>query len=128
MVDLLVQDLDKAMTESATEEKNAQADYEKSTADAADKRRQDTKSLTDKEAAKADMTSSLEKSQEDKKSTGKELMGTLRYIQSLHAECDWLMQYFGVRKQARTDEIDSLEKAKAVLSGADYSLVQRTVR
>jgi len=128
MMDLLVQDLDKAMTESETEEKDAQADYEKSTTDAADKRRQDSKSLTDKEAAKADMAGSLEKSQEDKKGTGKELMGTLRYIQSLHSECDWLMQYFDVRKQARTDEIDSLGKAKAVLSGADFSLVQRTLR
>merc|ERR1719195_224721 len=116
------------MIESETEEKDAQADYEKSTADAAEKRRQDSKSLTDKEAAKAAMTSSLEESQEDKKSTTKELMGTMRYIQSLHSECDWLMQYFGVRKQARTDEIDSLEKAKAVLSGADFSLLQRTAR
>merc|ERR1719469_713438 len=112
------------MTESETEEKDAQADYEKSTTDAAGKRRQDSKSLTDKEAGKADMVGSLEKSQEDKKGTGKELMGTLRYIQSLHSECDWLMQYFDVRKQARTDEIDSLGKAKAVLSGADFSLVQ----
>ena len=27
--------------------------------------------------------------------------------------------------KARTDEIDALGKAKAVLSGADYSLLQR---
>jgi len=128
MMDLLVQDLDKEMTESETEEKDAQADYEKGMADAAEKRRQDSKSLTDKEAAKAEMNGSLERSQDDKKSTGKELMGTMKYIQSLHAECDWLIQYFGVRKQARADEIDSLEKAKAVLSGADYSLLQRTAR
>merc|ERR1719253_799610 len=43
---------------------------------------------------------------------------------SLHAECDWLMQYFDVRKEARTGEIDALGKAKAVLNGVDYSLVQ----
>merc|ERR1719413_1662 len=128
MMDLLVQDLDKAMTESETEEKDAQADYEKSSADAAEKRRQDSKSLTDKEAAKADMESSLEKSEEDKASTGKELMGTLKYIQSLHAECDWLLKYFGARQQARADEVDSLGRAKAVLSGADFALLQRTAR
>jgi len=29
-----------------------------------------------------------------------------------------------MRKTARTGEIDSLVKAKAVLSGADYSLLQ----
>jgi len=128
MMDLLIQDLDKAMTESETEENGAQADYTRSMADAAEKRRQDSKSLTDREAAKADMTSSLEKSQADTKSAAKDLMGVLKYINSLHSECDWLMQYFSVRKQARADEIDSLERAKAVLSGADYSLLQRSAR
>ena len=29
-----------------------------------------------------------------------------------------------VRKEARAGEIDALKKAKAVLSGADYSLLQ----
>merc|ERR1719359_773534 len=33
------------------------------------------------------------------------------------SECDWLLQYFDVRKEARTSEIDALGKAKAVLSG-----------
>merc|ERR1719440_685088 len=53
-----------------------------------------------------------------------ELLATNQYIQSLHNECDWLIQYFDVRKDARASEVDALEKAKAVLSGADYSLVQ----
>ena len=35
-----------------------------------------------------------------------------------------LIQYFDVRKAARNSEIDALGKAKAVLSGADFSLVQ----
>jgi len=122
MMDLLVKDLDQEMTESATEEKNGQAAYESTIGDAADKRRQDSKSLTDKEAAKADLESSLEKSVSDKKSTAKDLMATERYIASLHAECDWLVKYHEVRKGARADEIDSLGKAKAVLSGADYAL------
>jgi hypothetical protein len=125
MMDLLVQDLDKEMTTAETEEKNGKAEYESTMADSADKRRQDSKTLTDKVAAKADLEGSIEVSTQEKKNTVKELMGTTKYIASLHAECDWLLQYFDVRKQARSDEIDSLGKAKAVLSGADYSLVQR---
>merc|ERR1712194_203799 len=34
----------------------------------------------------------------------KELMATDKYISSLHAECDWLVQYFDVRKEARAGE------------------------
>merc|ERR1719310_937461 len=112
------------MTVAKTEEKDAQGDYEQMMKDSAEKRAEDAKTLANKEAALADLQSSLEKSVESKASTTKELGATLQYIQSLHNECDWLLQYFEVRKEARTSEIDALGKAKAVLSGADYSLVQ----
>jgi hypothetical protein len=124
MIDLLVKDLDKEMTVAKTDEKDAQADYEQMMKDSSAKRADDSKTLADKEGALADMQAALEKGVEDKASTTKELGATLQYIQSLHAECDWLLQYFEVRKEARTSEIDALGKAKAVLSGADYSLVQ----
>merc|ERR1719517_328865 len=124
MIDLLVKDLDKEMTEAETTEKDAQADYETMMKDSAAKRAEDSKMLADKEATLADMQASLEASNEKKGSTTKELGATLQYIASLHAECDWLLKYFEVRKEARSGEIDSLVAAKAVLSGADYSLVQ----
>jgi len=128
MIDLLIKDLDKEMTEAETEEKDAQADYEKLMADSAEKRTVDTKSLTDKEAGKADLEASLEAHKESKAAAGKELMATLKYIQSLHAECDWLIKYYDVRKEARAGEIDSLTKAKAILSGADFSFIQKRLR
>merc|ERR1719277_1830562 len=124
MIDLLAKDLQKEMTEAETEEKEAQADYETMMKESAEKRTADTTSLTEKGATKADIESELQAHHEEKASAAKELMATLKYISSLHAECDWLLQYFAVRKEARAGEIDSLVKAKAVLSGADYSLVQ----
>merc|ERR1719421_1665591 len=124
MIDLLIKDLDKEMTVAETEEKDAQADYEQFMKDSAEKRAEDAKTLENKEAALADMQASLEKDTETKKSTVKELGATMQYIASLHAECDWLLQYFDVRAEARASEVDALGKAKAVLSGADYSLVQ----
>merc|ERR1719399_798747 len=110
------------MTEAETTEKDSQKDYEATMQESAKKRAQDSKSLTDKGADKADLEADLEKHSESKASATKELMATLEYIQSLHAECDWLLQYYDVRKEARAGEMDSLTKAKAVLSGADFSL------
>merc|ERR1719352_412806 len=124
MIDLMVKDVQKEMTEANANEKNAQGDYEKTMSDAAEKRALDSKTLTDKEKAKAEVEGELERSKEEKASTTKELMATESYISSLHAECDWLIQYFDVRKEARTGEIDSLKNAKAVLSGADFAFVQ----
>merc|ERR1719436_1400211 len=93
--------------------------------DSAAKRAQDAEALTEKGAAKADLEAALDGHKEAKAAAGKELMGVLGYIQSLHGECDWLLKYFDVRKEARDEEIDALGRAKAVLSGADYSLLQQ---
>jgi len=124
MIDTLVRDLDKEMTESETEEKLAQGDYEDMMRDSKEKRAGDSKSLTEKQSTKAELETSLESNVEDKKSSSRELMATEEYIASLHAECDWLLKYFDMRKQARAQEVDALNKAKAVLSGADFSLLQ----
>jgi len=124
MIDTLIRDLDKEMTESETEEKDAQGDYENMMGDSKEKRAADSKSLTGKQSTKAELETSLESNTEDKKSASRELMATEEYIASLHAECDFLLKYFDMRRQARGEEIDALNKAKAVLSGADFSLLQ----
>merc|ERR1712232_1000774 len=92
--------------------------------EAAEKRSTDSQSLADKQKAKAQLGADMEADTEEKGATTKTLMATLQHIQSLHAECDWLLQYFEVRKEARAGEVESLKTAKAVLSGADFSLMQ----
>merc|ERR1719382_272639 len=124
LMDMLVADLDKEMTEAKTSEKDSQADYEDMMKDSAAKRASDTKLLTEKQATKASLEEDLEASKSSHTATSKELMATMEYIHSLHLDCDWLMKYYEVRKEARASEVDALGKAKAVLSGADYSLVQ----
>merc|ERR1719215_2230646 len=54
-------DLDKEMQEMDVEEKDAQKEYEQFTKDAAEKRVMDSKSVTEKEGAKADAEALLEK-------------------------------------------------------------------
>merc|ERR1711979_76326 len=125
MIDLLIKDLDKELTEAETNEKDAQADYAQCMKDSAAKRTTAARVLTEKNSAKADTEANLQAHTTAKAAGGKELMATMKYISSLHAECDWLLQYFDVRKEARAGEVDSLQRAKAVLSGADFSLIQR---
>merc|ERR1719454_176693 len=124
MIDTLIKELDTEMTEAEVNEKNAQEEYEEMMADSAAKRAADSKSLAQKGGAKADTEKALVDAEGERTSTAKELMATVEYIGQLHGECDWLIKYFDVRKEARTGEIDALGKAKAVLNGADYSLMQ----
>merc|ERR1719263_238598 len=124
MLDLLIADLDKDIQTMKVEEKDAQKDYETFMSDASEMRALDSKAITDKEAAKADTESELEGNTESKGSKMIEAMENAKYIAGLHEECDWLLKYYDARKSARTGEIDALGKAKAVLSGADFSLMQ----
>merc|ERR1719356_1376380 len=124
MMDLLISDLDKDMVAAKTEEKAAQDEYESFVADSASKRTADSKAATDKEGEKSELEASLTQAGQERKGAVKDLYIKETLIKDLHKECDWLLSSFEVRKQAREGEVDSLRKAKAVLSGADYSLVQ----
>jgi hypothetical protein len=124
MMDMMIQDIDKELTEGKTEEDNAQEEYDELVAESKTKNADMSKSVMDKKAAKADMEGKLETMGLEKKATTKEAFGKTEQLGDLHGECDWLLQNFDSRKGARTGEIESLKNAKAVLSGANFSLMQ----
>jgi len=125
MMDMMIADLDKEITETETEEKENQAEYETFMDESAKKRASDAKSIEDKESAKADLEATLIKTKEEHKTKTVEAMNTHKFLGEVHGDCDWLLTNFETRKTARAGEIDALTKAKAVLSGADYSLLQK---
>merc|ERR1712194_379984 len=124
MIDLLVADLDKEVQEATVNEKDAQQEYETMMQDASDKRAADSKSITQKSEEKASTEEALQDEPDKRGETLTEKMNTEKVISNLHGECDWLLKYFDVRKDARSGEVEALSNAKAVLSGADYSLIQ----
>merc|ERR1719330_931772 len=124
MINMLKADLEKEMQSATVEEKDAQAEYEQMMAESAEKRATDSKSLADKESGKADAESKALKLKDEETATMTEVLATAETLKNLHMEYDWLVSNFEVRKEARAGEVDALKKAKAVLSGADYSLIQ----
>merc|ERR1719506_3627195 len=125
MMDMMIADLDKEIQEIEVEEREAQKEYEQFIKDSAEKRALDAKSIEDKESTKADLEAKILKDEEEKTATVKEAMATHEYLAGVHADCDWLLSNFETRKTARAGEIDALTKGKAVLSGADFSLLQK---
>merc|ERR1719188_1819036 len=123
MMDMLKADLSKEIQETEVNEKEAQAEYETFMSDSAAKRADDVKSIAMKEAAKAELGADVEKMSGEKAATMKEALATTNTIKDLHLDCDWLLANFQARKDARAGEVESLKNAKAVLSGADYSLL-----
>mmetsp|Transcript_81983 Transcript_81983/g.219337 ORF Transcript_81983/g.219337 Transcript_81983/m.219337 type:complete len:770 (+) Transcript_81983:83-2392(+) len=120
----IISDLKLEMNQDKLTEEDAQADYEKLAADAAAKREASVQSLSEKEAALAQANGDLLDLKESKKDAETDKSEAHATEMNLHAECDWLVENFETRKTARTEELEALEKAKAVLSGADFSLLQ----
>jgi chromosome segregation ATPase len=122
MIDTLINDVEKENQVMKLEEEDAQSDYEKFMSDAKAKRADDSKSMSDAEGSLAETNEQMVTDKGTLSDTNTELMETEKYLGEVHAECDWLMKYYDVRKEARVGEIDAMGKAKDVLNGADYSL------
>jgi len=125
MMDMLISDVKKDMHTAEMEEKDAQEDYEQLMADSQKKRALDSKSITTKETAKAEADSVAQETKSNVGQGNADLQATKEYIANLHKSCDFLLENFDFRKAARAQETDALKNAKAVLQGANYSLIQR---
>jgi chromosome segregation ATPase len=121
LMDMMIGDLKASLAQAEHEEKTAGAEYTELMSDSQATRASDTKAITDKSAAKAEMESSLVTLKENKALTDDTLVNVHNYIMELHGSCDFILENFQLRADARTNEIESLKNAKAVLSGASYS-------
>jgi chromosome segregation ATPase len=54
----------------------------------------------------------------DLKDTLGELAGLAKYEADLHGDCDYLLKNFDTRQEARSQEVEALQQAKSILSGA----------
>merc|ERR1719214_426992 len=122
MMDTIINDLGSDMKDMEYEEKTAQKDYAELMADSQETRAGDSKALTGKTSTKAETEAVLMTTKEIRSATATDLKQVATVIADLHAACDFIMQNFDLRKEARTSEIEGLKNAKAVLSGASFSL------
>jgi len=120
LMDSITKELEADAKDSEYEEKTAQKDYAELMADSQATRATDSKSIVDKEAAKATLEEKLMSAKKKHSATTEELSLVKTYIGDLHVSCDFIMQNFDLRKEARTAEIESLKNAKAVLAGASF--------
>jgi hypothetical protein len=121
MMDTIITDLGDDMKDMEYEEKTAQKDYAELMADSQTTRAGDSKALTGKQGTKAEKENELMTTKEIRSATATDLKQVGTVIADLHAACDFIMQNFDLRKEARTAEIEGLKNAKAVLAGANFS-------
>merc|ERR1740115_168003 len=79
------------------------------------------KEVVTKTKEKAQATKEHQQTGADIIDTVKELEGLSKYNGELHEECDYVLKNFDVRQTARAEEIEALQQAKQILSGANLA-------
>jgi len=121
LLSLMQNDLKKETQAAQHEEKTAQRDYETLVADAAKQRAECEQTVADSQGAIAEAEESRNAASTDKSSQETHLSELKQTNENLHKECDFILEHFEERREARTTEIDGLTTAKSVLSGADFN-------
>jgi chromosome segregation ATPase len=117
MLDTLVRDLDAEMAEAKHDEANAQKLYQRLLEDAKAKRTADSQVVADKQKAKAEAETNTIRHGESARAEAEEIKDVELYQSELHGTCDWLLTNFDARKEARSQEQETLTQSKAVLAG-----------
>jgi len=121
MIEKLIQDAKDLNAKSKQGENEAQASYEALVADTNGSVDELTKQVAAKTEAVAKAKKDKINAEGDLADTMEELEGLFKYNADLHAECDYTLKNFAVRQKARGEEIEALQQAKQILSGADLS-------
>merc|ERR1719333_1146449 len=113
LMDTIVRELENDMKDAEYEEKTAQKGYEELMTDSAETREAKVSGITDKEAAKAQLQGKKVAINEKEKADFKDVETIDKYQNTLHGSCDFILENYDQRKEARAQEMESLKNAKA---------------
>jgi len=118
MIEDIIADSKESENEALRSEQDAQAAYENNMKDLNKSISEHNRAITNNTENKAKAEQTLTEAKADFKSTMRELEGLNDVLKSLHNQCDFVVRNFEARQAARSQEMDALNEAKAILSGA----------
>jgi len=105
-------------TEAIAAETKAQSDYEAMVKDSNDIIADLAESITSKTKGAAAATMEKSESASEHLSAVGELDSLSAYEADLHGQCDFVLKNFDIRQKARLQEMEAIQAAKGILSGA----------
>merc|ERR1719395_431231 len=117
MIEKLIYDAKDLEAESKSEQE-AQTQYETFLADTNAAVAELSKAVVTKSENKAKAEKELVETEEALGFTMTDLEDLAKYKAGLHEDCDYLLKNFQIRQEGRAAEIEALQQAKQILSGA----------
>jgi len=121
LIEKIIAEAKEMTAEAKKAEAAAQAGYEAIVADTNGSVAALQNEVASKTKAKAKTTKEKLQIGSDIVDTVSELEGLSKLTASLHTECDYLLKNFEVRQKERAEEVEALQQAKQILSGAALS-------
>lgn len=118
LIEQIIEESKAVETEAVAGEKAAQADYEQAVKDSLALVKDLKDAVTEKTKAVAEAKDELVMAQTDLAATETELQDLNSYKADLHEQCDFILKNFDLRQKARMQEIEAINEAKGILSGA----------
>merc|ERR1719387_3485668 len=119
MIEQIIEDSKKEEAEAVAGEKEAQVAYETFIKDSNAAITSLTEAVVEKTKAIEGAKVDTENAKGELEAVTDELESLAAYLADLHGQCDFIMKNFDVRQSARLSEIEAIQEAKAILSGAE---------
>lgn len=120
MLSTMIADVKAQQAAGEKEETESQEDFDKVMADMADSKKAKKKDTIGKEAALSRLKETEGDLAAEMSQAKDEHDAVVSKIHALHESCDFLLENYEERKKARTAEVESVNNAFSILSGADF--------
>jgi hypothetical protein len=120
MIEQIILDAKKMEDETIRDEQEAQKAYESFVKETNNSIAAKGSEVVTKSEEKAKAEGDLVEAKEEREAVLLELEQLSNYNAELHQSCDFTMKNFELRQTARSEEVEALRQAKAILSGADF--------
>jgi len=122
MIQNIIGDTKEMEAEAIRSEEDAQNAYEAFVKETNAGIQAKSEDIVSKSDLKAATEADLVETKEDLGAVNVEIAQLEKYRTELHGSCDFVMKNFELRQAARDEEVEALKQAKAILSGAKFSL------
>merc|ERR1719263_1049815 len=121
LLGMIIEDAGRTIDEMNADEQKSQADYGEYVAATTASIEANREAIAEKEKQVASAEGEKSETEESQLANQASLDKLADLLSGIHGQCDFILKYFDIRQTSRADEMDGIEEAKAILSGADFS-------
>jgi len=121
LLTMIIADAERTQTEMQSDENSAQSDYAANVAATTAAIEAGRQAIAEKETQSADAKAEKSETEESQSANAQSLASLNELLNGIHNQCDYIIKYFDIRQKSRAEEVDSIEEAKAILSGANFA-------